>query len=82
MVEAAQTGQGSVHRASVTRIIDNKNEICICEGNGKSNNKAADRKSRGFIAMLLGWYPHAYSFAGVTLFLTLVPTAICCPGHR
>jgi hypothetical protein len=52
------------------------------EESGKSNNKAADHKSRGFIAMLLGWYSSAYSFAGVTLFLTLVPTAICCPGHR
>jgi hypothetical protein len=47
------------------------------------SDKAADRKSRGFITMLLGWYPNAYSFAaGVTLFLTLVPAAICCPGHR
>src|SRR5579859_2853570 len=48
----------------------------------RSNNKAADRKSRGLIAMLLGWFLNAYSLAGVTLFLTLVPTAICCPGHR
>jgi len=37
------------------------------------SNKAADRKSRGFIAMLLGWFLNAYSLAGVTLFLTLVP---------
>ena len=55
------------------RIIDNKNEICICEGQRKSNDKAADRKSRGLIAMLLGWFLNAYSLAGVTLFLTLVP---------
>jgi hypothetical protein len=27
-------------------------------------------------------YPKAYSLAGVTLFLTLFLTAICCPGHR
>jgi hypothetical protein len=39
----------------------------------RRNNKAADRKSRGFIAMLLGWFLNAYSLAGVTLFLTLVP---------
>jgi hypothetical protein len=32
--------------------------------------------------MLLGWYLNAYSLAGVTLFLTLFLTAICCPGHR
>src|ERR1044071_6137195 len=54
----------------------------IPQGTARSNNKAADRTTRGLIAMLLGWYPNVYSFAGVTLFLTLVPTAICCPGHR
>jgi len=48
----------------------------------RGNNKAADRKVRGLIAMLLGWYRNTYSLAGVTFFLTLVPAAICCPGHR
>jgi hypothetical protein len=62
-----------VRRASATRIGGDKNEVCIPQRQRKSNNKAADRKSRGLIAMLLGWYPNAYSFAGVTLFLTLVP---------
>ena len=39
----------------------------------RGNNKAADRKVRGLIAMLLGWYRNTYSLAGVTFFLTLVP---------
>jgi hypothetical protein len=42
-------------------------------GARRSNDKAADRRTRGLIAMLLGWYRNAYSLAGVTLFLTLVP---------
>jgi hypothetical protein len=56
---------------------------CVFRGDrGNLTIKPRIASSRGLIAMLLGWYPNAYSLAGVTLFLTLVPTAICCPGHR
>ena len=80
MVEAAQTGPMQRASSFCDAHHGDKNEVRIPQGTARSNNKAADRTTRGFIAMLLGWYPNAYSFAGVTLFLTLVPTAICCPG--
>src|SRR6266853_1363235 len=76
MVEEAQTEPMQRASSFCDAHHGDKNEVRIPQGTARSNNKAADRTTRSFIAMLLGWYPNAYSFAGVTLFLTLVPTAI------
>jgi hypothetical protein len=73
MAKEAQTGQCSAHQAPVTRITATKDENGYPAGRGDLTTKPRISRTRGLIAMLLGWYLNAYSLAGVTLFLTLVP---------
>jgi hypothetical protein len=52
----------------VTRITGDKDEVRIPRDSENPTIKPRIASPRGLIAMLLGWYPNAYSLAGVTLF--------------
>ena len=82
LLEEAQTGPMQCAGSSVTYISGDKDEMCISRRPRKSNNKAAERKSAALLQCCSVGIQTLTAWLASHFFLTLVPTAICCPGHR